>query len=97
MGTARDIALIFLSLEAFIFALVPLALFGALAYGAYWVRGYVKEGLMSAFKYAELARLEVKKASFAIAKPFIRVNMFCAKVTAVLTHLNILISGRREL
>ena len=71
MTIARDIALIFLSLEAFIVALFPLALLVALGYGVHRLRPLVKEGLQKALGYAEKARAAVEQVSLKIVEPFI--------------------------
>jgi len=71
MGNARDIALIFLSIEALVMALVPLVVLAGLAYGVYWVRGKVTAGLHIAQQYARQGYTAVENASLAVAKPFI--------------------------
>mgnify|MGYP000935736984 CR=1 FL=1 len=73
MVTPRDIALIFLSLEALVAGLAPLILIGALAYGVYRLRKLVRLYWPLAFSYVEKAREMVEQASGSIAAPFIRV------------------------
>ncbi len=70
----RDIALIFLSLEALVMLIVPLTLITGLAYGIYRLRALVRKYLRLAFSYLEQAREAVERASHAIAEPFIRVR-----------------------
>lgn len=74
MGTARDIALIFLSLEALIIALVPLAILSGLAYGVYKLAQVARVYLQLAQVYAQKLHDYVERASSAVAEPFIRVN-----------------------
>ena len=87
MGTARDIALIFLSLEALIIALIPLILISALAYGVYRLQGWVKIGLRTALAYARMAHAYVEKASRAVAEPFIRVQATTQMVSTIISNL----------
>ena len=70
----RDIALVFLSLEALVMTLIPLTLIAGLAYGIYRLRSLVREYLRLAFSYLEQAREVVERASHAITEPFIRVR-----------------------
>jgi len=87
MGTARDIALIFLSLEALIVAFVPLLLFAALAYGVYRLRGLTKQYLQMAQQFAQKAYDYVNRASKTIAEPFIRTRATARMVTTIVNHL----------
>ncbi len=87
MGTARDIALIFLSLEAFVMALVPLLLFSALAYGVYRLCGLTKEYLHIAQQYAQKAQDYVEQAAKAISDPLIRVHATMRMVTTIVNNL----------
>ncbi|MBN1259830.1 MAG: hypothetical protein JXB35_04035 [Anaerolineae bacterium] len=80
----RDIALIFLSLEAMVMAVIPLALLAGLAYGIYRLRGLVREYLRLAFSYAEMAREWVEEYSRKVAAPFI---WFHARVRMIETIL----------
>ncbi len=86
MGTARDIALIFLSIEAFIVSLIPLAIFGGLAYGVYRLRGWTKTGLQTAQAYAQTAHEHVEKASRAVVDPLVRVYAMAAMVTTIVNR-----------
>ena len=92
MGVARDIALIFLSLEALVVALVPLVLVSALAYGVYRLRLWIRDGLRTAQEYAQMAQEHVERASTAIAEPFIQIHYI---TRMVVTIVNNLVSRRR--
>ncbi|MBN1874464.1 MAG: hypothetical protein JXA33_09565 [Anaerolineae bacterium] len=92
MPVARDIALIFLSLEAFVVALVPLAIFAGLAYGVYWLKLRIRTGLQIAQGYAQEVYEYVERASKAVAEPFIRVHETTQMVT---TMVNKLVSRRK--
>ncbi|MBN1486564.1 MAG: hypothetical protein JW981_02915 [Anaerolineae bacterium] len=83
MPLPRDIALIFLCLQALVMGIVPLALVGGIAYGFYRLRGLAQTGLRYAFEYAELVREKVEQASYAVAKPFIQVNETFEMVTTI--------------
>jgi len=87
MGSARDIALIFLSLEALIVALVPMLIISGLAYGVYRLTGLARVYLRKAQVYAQLAYDYVEKASAAIAAPFIKVNSSVRQVTTIVQRL----------
>jgi hypothetical protein len=87
MGTARDIALVFLSLEALVMALVPMVIIFGLAYGAYRLAGLARVYLRKAQAYAQLAYDYVEKASVAVAAPFIKVHSSVRQVTAIVQRL----------
>lgn len=88
MGTARDIALIFLSIQALVVALVPLAIFGALAYGVFKLIGLTRTYLRKAQVYAQQAQYAVERASRAVAEPFIKAHAAWNAASAVLQSLN---------
>lgn len=87
MPTARDIALIFLTLEAFVMALIPMVLLWGLAYGVYWLRGKVTEYLHLGQHYAQLLHETVEKYARSVTTPFIRVHTTTRMVTTILNHL----------
>jgi hypothetical protein len=87
MGTARDIALVFLSLEALIIALIPLALLSALAYGIYRLIPLVRKYLRLAFSYAEQMREAVERFSEAVAQPLIWVYSKVRNVRVIIRGL----------
>jgi hypothetical protein len=87
MGTARDIALIFLSLEALVMALVPMLIIFGLAYGVYRLIGLTRVYLRKAQAYAQLAYDYVERASAAVAAPFIKVNSSVRQVTTIVQRL----------
>lgn len=87
MGTARDIALIFLTLQGFVMALVPLALIGGLAYGVYRLRLLAEEYLKLAHGYVQLAQDYVEKACAAVANPLIQVHAKSRMATTIVTNL----------
>lgn len=87
MPTARDIALIFLSLEALVIALIPLALLSGLAYGVYMLHKLAKVYLQKAQGYAQQAYDAVEQASRKVAEPFIWVHAQASMVTAMIHSL----------
>jgi len=87
MGSARDIALIFLSLEALVVALVPMVIISGLAYGAYRLTGLVRTYLRKAQVYAQLAYDYVEQASVAVAAPFIKVKSSVRQVTTIVQRV----------
>ena len=94
MGVARDIALIFLSLEALIGVLIPLVLIGALAYGVYRLRLLVKEYLQIALGYAQIANDRVNQVATSITERFIQIYTVFTKINAMLNRL--FLGGSRE-
>ncbi|MGC9469671.1 MAG: hypothetical protein ACP5HS_13835 [Anaerolineae bacterium] len=83
MGTARDIALIFLSLQGLVIALVPLALISGLAYGIYRLHKWTRYALRQAQVYVQQAHDAVEKGSRAVAEPFYRTYAAGQAVTTV--------------
>lgn len=94
MSIARDIALVFLSLEALIIVLIPLLLIGALAYGVYRLRFYVRKYLRLAVGYAQQANDAVNDVAGKITNPFINVHAGTAKIAGMAKRL--FFGGSRE-
>ena len=94
MGVARDIALVFLSLEALVIVLIPLILIVGLAYGVYRLQSIVREYLRLAVGYAQLANDEVKKFAKSITDRFISIHTGAAMVSGILNRL--FLGGTRE-
>jgi hypothetical protein len=87
MGTARDIALIFLSLEALAIAIIPLLLLAALAYGIYRLRLVVKQYLVLAQTYALKIQTRVEQISHSAARPLIQANAKARMATTIIKNL----------
>lgn len=87
MQTARDIALIFLSMEALVIALIPLALLSALAYGVYRLILAVRKYLRLALSYAEQLREAVERFSEAVARPLIWLYSTVRKLSVIIREL----------
>jgi hypothetical protein len=87
MQTARDIALIFLSMEALVIALIPLALLSALAYGVYRLIPAVRKYLRLALSYAEQLREAVERFSEAVARPLIWLYSTVRKLSVIIREL----------
>jgi hypothetical protein len=75
MNVLRDVSVILLAAEAFIFILIPLALFGGLAYGVWRLRrhrnlptwlGIARNYLMTGLSYVERATEAVTRPVFAV-------------------------------
>ncbi|MBN2006163.1 MAG: hypothetical protein JXA21_22595 [Anaerolineae bacterium] len=84
MGTARDIALILLSLQALIMALVPLAVLSALAYGVFRLCGIARHYLQVAQQYAQKLNSLVERLSRSLVSPMIRAHTTERMVTTVI-------------
>jgi len=87
MGVARDIALVFLSLEALVIVLIPLLLISALAYGVYRLRLLIKEYLQLALVYTQKANDAVNSVAKSITDRFIRIHTGAAMVSGMLNRL----------
>jgi len=87
MGTARDIALIFLSLQALVVALVPLVILSALAYGVYRLCGLTRHYLQVAQSYAQKFHSSVERLSRSLVSPMIRVHTTERMVTTIIHNL----------
>lgn len=83
----RDIALIFLSLQALVMSLIPLALLAGLAYGIHRLRPLVRHYLRLAFTYAEKGRAYVESFARRVAEPFIRVHSAARMTQIILRRL----------
>ena len=87
MGTARDIALIFLSLEALVIAVIPLALLSALVYGVYRLQQLAKQYLKLGQVYARKAHDVVEQASRKVVDPLIGVHTKAQMATTMVEKL----------
>ncbi|HOS80085.1 MAG TPA: hypothetical protein PLQ85_14300 [Anaerolineae bacterium] len=85
----RDIALIFLSLQALVMALIPLVLLAGLAYAVHRVRPVVRRYLRLAFVYAEQGRRSVENITQRITAPFIRVHSTICMTQTILRQLTV--------
>lgn len=96
MGTARDIALIFLSLEALVIALVPLALIGGLAYGLFYLTKLAREYLHKAQGYVQQGYDVVERTSRQVAAPFIKAHAAWSAASALARGVYRRISGNES-
>jgi len=82
MNVLRDISVILLAAQAFFLALVPLAFFGALVYGVWWLRMHrnMPSWLSTARAYLQIGLLHVETAMEAVAQPVIVAHRTAAKV-----------------
>lgn len=87
MSIARDIALIFLSLEALVILVIPLAFLGGLIYGVHRLRPLVKKGLRTALSYAKKAHAAVEQASLKVAAPFLWLYSNYKFITTIIQQL----------
>jgi len=89
MTIVRDVSLIILAVEAFIIALIPLALVGALAYGLWWLRQHrnLPRWLQLARAYVFLGQAHVERAMAAVVRPIFWIRGKQAKVQAWLRHI----------
>ena len=90
MNVLRDLSVILLAAEAFVFILIPLALFGGLVYGVWWLLRHqnlptwlrvAREYLMTGLSYVELAMEAVTKPVFAVHGAFTTVETWIRAIT----------------
>jgi hypothetical protein len=89
MHVLRDLSVILLAAEAFVFALIPLALFGALVYGVWWLRmhEHMPTWLSKTRGYVMLGLSYVEQAMDAVARPVMAVHSAFATVEGWLSAL----------
>lgn len=82
MTVLRDLSLILLAGEAFVMALVPLALLGGAVYGLWRLRRHenLPSWLRLAQAYLALVRSYIEQAMRAVVRPILRVHSFLAAV-----------------
>ncbi len=97
MNWIRNLALILLAAEAFIAALVPLALFGGLVYGMWWLQRHenLPTWLQLIRAYLSLAQSYVELAMQMIIKPVVQVNAILATIQGWLDGIAKLVKGEK--
>jgi hypothetical protein len=90
VNVLRDLSVILLAAEVFIFMLIPLALFGGLVYGVWRLRrhgnlptwlGMGRSYLMTGLSYVERATEAVNKRTFAVHRTSATVEAWIRTVT----------------
>ncbi len=76
----RDVSLIFLVAEVFLLGLIPLAIFGALAYGTWWLRRHrnLPTWLGTARGYFMLGLSYVERGMWIATRPIMITHTACA-------------------
>ncbi len=97
MNWIRNLALILLAAEAFIAALVPLALFGGLVYGMWWLQRHenLPTWLQLIRAYVSLAQSYIELAMQMIIKPVVQVNAILATIQGWLDGIAKLAKGEK--
>ena len=82
MNVLRDVSVILLAAEVFLFGLIPLALLGAVVYGVWWLRMHrnMPSWLSTVRTYFGLGLSYVEMATDALAKPVIVAHKAAAAV-----------------
>ena len=82
MAVLRDLSIILIAVEAFLIALMPVVVFGALVYGLWWLQRHknLPSWLKLAQAYTSLGQAYVELAMAAIARPFLFVHSVLAMV-----------------
>lgn len=82
MSVLRDISVIVLSAGAFVFALIPLALFGVVVYGVWWLLEHrnLPTWLRQAREYVTLGLSYVELAMGVVVRPVFAVQAALATV-----------------
>jgi hypothetical protein len=87
MAILRDLSVILIAIEAFIIALVPIVVLGALIYGVGWLRRHenLPHWLKMVRAYESLGQAYVELAATYIVRPFLFVHSGLATVQRWLT------------
>jgi hypothetical protein len=82
MAVLRDLAIILIAVEAFVLALVPLVLFGALVYSLGWLGRHenLPGWLKLAQAYVALAQAYVEMAMAIVVRPILFINSISATI-----------------
>lgn len=84
---ARNIALIFLSLQALVVSLLPLLIISGLAYGIYRLNQVLRHYLHAAQHYARKVHAQVEQISEAIIRPLIKIQMWTSMMSTITRKL----------
>ncbi len=97
MNWIRDLALILLAVEAFIVALVPLALCGGLVYGMWWLQRHenLPSWLQLMRSYLSLIQSYVELAMQMVVRPILQVHAALATVQGWLDGIAKLVKGEK--
>ncbi|MCP4539073.1 MAG: hypothetical protein GY832_18210 [Chloroflexi bacterium] len=97
MNWVRDFALILLAVEAFVFALVPLVLFGGLVYGLWWLQRHenLPSWLGVVQAYLKLIQAYVELAMRIVVKPVLQVHDILATVQGWTGGIAKLVKGEK--
>ena len=97
MNWVRDFALILLAAEAFIMALIPLALFGGLVYGMWWLQRHenLPSWLQLIRSYLKLVQSYVELAMRMLVSPILKVHAALATVQGWLDGITKLLKGEK--
>ncbi|MDY7075694.1 MAG: hypothetical protein SXV54_02090 [Chloroflexota bacterium] len=89
MSLLRNLSLILLAGEAFVIALMPLALFGGLVYGLWWLQRHenLPTWLKLAQTYVALGQSYVELAMQAVVRPILRIQATLAMVQGWLSAI----------
>jgi hypothetical protein len=93
----RDLSLILLAGEAFVMALVPLALLGGLVYSLWWLQRHenLPSWLRLAQAYLALGRAYVELAMRAVVRPILLVHSILATAQRWLDAIAMYAKGRQ--
>lgn len=96
MNVLRDISVILLAAEAFLFTLIPLAIFGALVYGVWRLRSHrnLPTWLRKGREYLMLGLSYVETAMGVLSRPVIAVHTSFATLGAWIRALGGVDAGR---
>jgi hypothetical protein len=83
ISSASYVAVILLSLEAFVLLLIPLAIVGGLWYGTRWLRRRLPPVFVQVRKYVALFNLYVERGCASIVAPLMAAHTLTSQVRAV--------------
>ncbi len=94
METARDIALVLLSVEALAIGLLPLLLLAALAYGVFRLRRWMVRFLRGLTRRLQGIRQRVEGITAKIVAPIIAVRSRKRQLATIGHHVARMVTGR---
>ncbi len=87
IATARDIALVFLAIEALLIGTIPFLLIAAMAYGVHRLRRWMLDALRRLAKVLSSLQVKVEGVASKIVAPLIAVRSRWHQLTVMRSHI----------
>lgn len=98
MAVLRDASLIFLSITAFVLSLIPLAVFGGMVYGLWWLRRHenLPNWLRLSNAYVKLAQAYIELGVAAVTRPILAIGSAWATARGWRSAVGEMLGGGRR-